>query len=79
MNMASCLIGSTGECVPSLDYLEGLEDGVLWARAKIMGRLRGLLLEEKDLEEIRQEISSFVEVLQLEKTLTLETLLEDQD
>ncbi len=73
------LTGRTGEGSADLEYLEGLEDGIVWAKARTVQLLRGLDFEEKDLERAGRELQYLVDLVQREKVFTLADRLEEED
>jgi hypothetical protein len=70
------LIEWAGERASSLEYLEGLEDGIVWAREGVLRLLSSPGLEEACLERADRELGYLVELVQRKKVFVLKVEFE---
>lgn len=68
---------SSVEGAPTLEYLEGLEDGVVLVQEDFLERLREHKVSEDLLEQVRLEFVFRVQQVNKKKTLHLELCLGD--
>ena len=78
MSLIGQLCESGVEGAPTLEYLEGLEDGIVLIQEDVLGKLREHNLDEDLLEKVRLEFLFRVQQVQKKKALVLDVCLGDE-
>ena len=77
MSLIGRISGSGVEGAPTLEYLEGLEDGVVLVQEDVLEKLGEHKVDENLLEQVRLEFVFRVQQVQKKKALILEVCLGD--